>query len=111
MSVVLPSSAFRFTVSWREGTAEPDYRVSLAVPELQGRSLPVKVHFLLRHAELASDAVDGRIQALTLALSQMGDRVAVRLGLSRSFQAPPGRADSVCWLMADGFFSLNDPQR
>ena len=33
--------------------------------------------------------------------------VAVRLGLLRSFASGPG--EGVCWLMADGFFSLTDP--
>jgi hypothetical protein len=47
---------------------------------------------------------------LTLAVEQMGEQVAVRLGLSRGFRSMPGRAESVCWLMADGFFSSNDPQ-
>jgi hypothetical protein len=110
VSLVVPSRAIRFSVSWREGAAEPDCRVCLAVPELQGRSLPVKDHFLLRRAEMASEAADGRIRALTLAVTQMGEQVAVRLGLSRSFQATPARTESVCWLMADGFFSFNDPQ-
>lgn len=110
VSLVVPNRAIHFTVSWREGAPEPDCRVSLEVPQLQGRSLPVKDHFLLCRAESASSAAAGRIQALTLAVSQMGEQVAVRLGLSRSFQASPGRAESVCWLMADGFYSLNDPQ-
>jgi hypothetical protein len=110
VSLIVPARAIQFTVSWREGAAEPDCRACLAVPELQGRSLPVKDHFLLRRAELASDATEGRIQALMLAIAQMGEQVAVRLGLSRSFQATPGRAESVCWLMADGFFSFSDPQ-
>lgn len=110
VSIVVPNGAIRFSVSWREGTPEPDTRVSLAVPELEGRSLPVKDHFLLQRAELASSAAEGRMRALSLAVNQMGAEVAVRLGLSRSFQATPGRAESVCWLMADGLFSLNDPQ-
>jgi hypothetical protein len=110
VSLVVPSHAIRFTVSWREGTAEPDCRASLAVAELQGRTLPVKDHFLLRRAELASSAPEGRIQALTFALAQMGGDVAVRLGLSRSFLATPFRTESACWVMADGFFSFNDPQ-
>ncbi|HTU19866.1 MAG TPA: hypothetical protein VMG10_17520 [Gemmataceae bacterium] len=109
-SLVVPAGAIHFSVSWRNGTAEPDTRVSLAVPELAGRSLPVKDHFLLRRAELASSALEGRIQALSLAVAQMGAEVVVRLGLSRSFQATPSRAESSCWLMADGFFSFNDPQ-
>ena len=51
-------------------------------------------------------------QALTLALGQMGDSVAVRLGVTRPFapQEGPGRTPGLCWLMADGFFSLTDPQ-
>ncbi len=102
--------AIHFTASWRDGTPEPDYRVTLAVPGLEGRSLPVKDHFLLQRGEIASSDVYGRIRALTLAVGQMGEQVAVRLGLSRSFQATPTRAESVCWLMADGFFSFNDPQ-
>lgn len=110
VSVLVPSRAIRFTASWRDGTPEPDYRVSLAVPHIEGRSLAVKDHFLLQRAELASSAVEGRIQALTFAVAQMGAEVVVRLGLSRSFQATPTRAESVCWLMADGFFSFNDPQ-
>ena len=110
VSIVVPAGAIRFSVSWREGTPEPDARVSLAVPELEGRSLPVKDHFLLQRAELASSAAEGRMHALTLAVAQMGAEVVVRLGLSRGFQATPGRAESVCWLMADGFFSFSDPQ-
>lgn len=110
ISLVVPARAIRFSISWREGAPEPDCRVCLAVPELQGRSLPLKDHFLLRRAEVASDAVEGRIQALTFAVAQMGEQVVVRLGLSRSFQSTPGRAESVCWLMADGLFSFNDPQ-
>jgi hypothetical protein len=109
-AVVVPLRAIRFTASWRDGAPEPDYRVSLAVPDLEGRSLPVKDHFLLRCAEDASPNVEGRVRELTRAVTQMGEQVAVRLGLSRSFQATPARAESVCWLMADGFFSLNDPQ-
>lgn len=110
VTIIVPVGAIRFSVSWREGTPEPDTRVSLDVPELEGRSLPVKDHFLLQRAELASSAPEGRMGALSLAVTQMGAEVAVRLGLSRSFQATPGRTESVCWLMADGFFSLNDPQ-
>jgi hypothetical protein len=110
-SVVVPGRAIQFTASWREGTPEPDYRVNLAIAGLEGRSMPVKDHFLLQRAEIAYSDIYGRIRALTLAVAEMGEEVAVRLGLSRGFQATPGRAESVCWLMADGFFSLHDPQR
>lgn len=108
--VLVPTRAIRFTASWRDGTPEPDYRVTLAIPGLEERSLPVKDHFLLQRAEDASPSVDGRIRQMTFAVGQMGEQVAVRLGVSRGFQATPARAESVCWLMADGFFSLNDPQ-
>jgi len=108
--LVVPARAIQFSVSWREGALEPDCRVSLDVPDLQGRSMPVKDHFLLWRAEQASSTVAGRIKALNLAVAQMGEQVAVRLGLSRSFQATASRAESACWLMADGFFSFNDPQ-
>ena len=106
----IATHAIRFTASWRDGTPEADYRVSLNVPELQGCSLPVKDHFLLRRAESASSTVGGRIETLNRILADMGAEVAVRIGLSRSFQAAPGRAECACWLMADGFFSFNDPQ-
>ena len=109
-SVVVPAQAIHFTASWRDGTPEPDYRVAIDVPGLEGRSLPVKDHFLLREAENASAEVYGRIRALTVAIERMGEQVAVRLGLSRGFQSTPGRAECACWLMADGFFSFNDPQ-
>ncbi len=110
VSVFVPAGAIRFAASWREGTPEPDYRVSLAVPDMEDCSLAVKDHFLLQRAELASSGVEGRIQALAFAIAQMGAEIVVRLGLSRSFQSTPSRAESVCWLMADGFFSFNDPQ-
>jgi hypothetical protein len=109
-SALVPAGGITFSASWREGTPEPDYRVTLALPGLTGRSLPVKDHFLLRRAELASTNLDRRIQELTLAVRQMGDPVLVRLGLSRAFQTSPGRTQGVCYLMADGFFSYNDPQ-
>jgi hypothetical protein len=109
-TIVVPGRAIRFTASWREGAPEPDYRVTLAVAGLEERSLPVKDHFLLKRAEIASSDIYGRIRALTLAVAQMGEDVAVRLGLSRSFQATPGQSASVCWLMADSFFSFHDPQ-
>jgi hypothetical protein len=99
-----------FTASWRDDAPEPDYRVSLRLPGLEGRSLPVKDHFLLRRAEAASTSLDGQVKAMTLAVRQMGEQVLVRLGLSRGFQAAPGHSEGVCWLMADGFFSFDDPQ-
>jgi hypothetical protein len=40
----------------------------------------------------------------------MGERVAVRLGVSRSFFPSDQRAAAKCWLMVDGLFSTADPQ-
>jgi hypothetical protein len=63
---------------------------------------------LLCQAERHSDDTDERIRYLNGAVARMGPRVVVRLGLSRAFAAEgqPGR----CWLMANGFFSADDPQ-
>jgi hypothetical protein len=109
-TVTIPAERIVFTVAQRDGVAEPDYRVTLPVRHREGRILSVKDHFLLQRAELASPTLEGRRRALELAVRQMGPQVVVRLGLSRAFQATPGRAPSACWLMADGFFSLADPQ-
>jgi hypothetical protein len=109
-SVLVPAGGVTFSASWREGVPEPDYRVKLAVPGLEGRALAVKDHFLLRRAEMASTDLERRVQEMTLAVGQMGDPVLVRLGLSRAFQPTAGRTQGVCYLMADGFFSFTDPQ-
>ena len=109
-TVVVPGRCIHFAASWRDGAPQPDYRVTLEIAGLEGRSLPVKDHFLLQRAEIASEDVYRRIRALTLAVGQMGEQVAVRLGLSRDFQAAPGHGVRACWLMADGFFSFTDPQ-
>jgi hypothetical protein len=108
-TLVVPSNRLRFAVTWREGALEPDTRVELPLPDLGNRWLPVKDHHLLLKAERAGNDVEQRIKILTAAVQQMGEQLAVRLGLSRSFQGyldQPG----MCWLMADGFFSLLDPQ-
>lgn len=109
-TVVTSPDRVRFGGLWREGADAPDHRVCLDVPGLEGRSLPLKDHFLLGRAERAAADLDGRLRELERAVALMGDRVAVRLGLSRAFQGDPGRAPAACWLMADGFFSLDDPQ-
>jgi hypothetical protein len=105
---VVPSNRLRFDATWREGSFEPDIRVELPLPGLGPRWLPVKDHHLLLTAERASSDIEHRMKILNGVVRQMGEQVAVRLGLSRSF---PGRADrpGMCWLMADGFFSLSDP--
>src|SRR5262249_54316992 len=108
-TVAVPGNCISFTAVQREGVAEPDVRVTLPLPTLGERVLPVKDHHLLLRAEQASQELEGRLSALALAVAQMGERVAVRLGLSRPFQGEVGRAPAACWLMADGFFSLTDP--
>ena len=109
---VVPGAAVSFHVSERLGAPEPDYRATLAVPGLEGRSLSLKDHFLLRRAEAAGGDPEARCRALTAAVQGMGDRLAVRLGLSRAFAPSYGApaANGRCWLMVDGIFSLTDPQ-
>jgi hypothetical protein len=109
-TVVVPAREVSFSVAWRDGCAGPDFRVSLPVPGFAPRILPLKDHFLLRQAETASTNPDGQVRTLQYALRQLGDQVAVRLGLSRPYSATGGAAEGACWLMADGFFSFSDPQ-
>jgi hypothetical protein len=109
-SIVVPSAEVHFLPPlWREGASQPDYRVSLPLPGLDQRILPLKDHFLLCRAERARDNPDDRPAFLEQAVRLMGARVVVRLGLSRSFPAANGQPGR-CWLMADGFFSPDDPQ-
>jgi hypothetical protein len=103
------SAGVEFRVARREGAGEADVRVQLPLAPLGERTLPLKDHFLLRRAEPAGDAA-AVAAALTAAVRDMGAEVAVRLGLSRAFQNEPQQGEGVCWLMADGFFSLTDPQ-
>jgi hypothetical protein len=108
-SVVVPAEEVHFTALWRDGASEPDYRVRLPLPGLGTPILPVKDHFLLCRAEAQAGDLDARLHFLASAVRQMGRQVLVRLGLSRAISfagGQPGR----CWLLADGFFSLEDPQ-
>jgi hypothetical protein len=109
VSVLVPSREVHFSASWREGAGEPDYRVSVPVPGLGPRIIPVKDHFLLCRAELEARDVERRVRFLDEEVRRMGESVVARLGLSRAFacgNGQPGR----CWLMADGFFSPDDPR-
>jgi hypothetical protein len=108
-SIIVPSADVHFTALWRDGADQPDYRVSLPLPGLDRRILPVKDHFLLCRAEKTHADVDDRLRFLADAVRLMGAHVVVRLGLSRSFPAANGQPGR-CWLMADGFFSPDDPQ-
>jgi hypothetical protein len=109
-SLVVPSSEIRFKPpQCRGGADQPDYHAYLTVPGHGECILPVKDHFLLCRAEKAWPNLDDRPGFLTEAVHLMGHQVVVRLGLSRSFPTARG-APGRCWLMADGFFSLDDPQ-
>jgi hypothetical protein len=109
-SVVVHSAEVHFTTRWRDGCDQPDYCVRLPVPDLDERILPVTDHFLLCRAERCyTSDIDARARFLDDAVRLMGHQVLVRLGLSRSFPAAAGQPGR-CWLMADGFFSLDDPQ-
>jgi hypothetical protein len=108
-SVIVLSREVHFTALWRDGTDQPDYRVSLPLPGHDRRILPVKDHFLLCRAEKCCPDLDDRLRFLADAVRLMGHEVVVRLGLSRSFATANGQPGR-CWLMADGFFSLDDPQ-
>ncbi|MCI0459824.1 MAG: hypothetical protein L0Z62_22980 [Gemmataceae bacterium] len=109
VTVRVPSGRIDFAASWREWQADPDVRVKLPLADLGERVLAVKDHHLLRKAEEAGD-LERRVERLRQIVRGMGEQVAVRLGLSRAFQNESGPAPTGCWLMADGFFSLSDPQ-
>jgi len=111
-TLVIDRRSLSFSGVTRQGRAGPDYRVTLELPGLGPRRLPVVDHFLLAAAALAGEDVTIRLRELERIVGQMGERIAVRTGLTRPY-APQGAsqpAAAVCWLMADGFFSLDDPQ-
>lgn len=108
-TVIVPSAQLGFAGCRRAVALEPDFRVTLSIPGVGERSLPVKDHHLLRHAESVVQLIDEQVRTLTESVRHMGASIAVRLGLSRGFQSGEG-TNSLCWLMADGFFSLEDPQ-
>jgi hypothetical protein len=109
-TVHVPAGGIRFCASRRDGVADADVRVSVPLPGLGERLLSVKDHHLLARAERAATDLEGQVAALNTAVQQMGERVAVRLGVSRSFQPADQRAPAKCWLMVDGLFSAADPQ-
>jgi len=108
-TLIVSGREITFHANLREGEPEPDVRVKLHVPGLESRFLPVKDHHLLCRAEQGNTGLQEMLQTLNEAVASMGDRVAVRLGLSRAFSPRPD-CEGFCWLMADGFFSLADPQ-
>ncbi len=108
-TLMAPVGQIRFRAGRRtRESAATSIRVELPFPDLGLRTLPVTDHHLLSWAEQQSPRPEDQVDFLNGLVRQMGDRVAVRRGLSRPFAhegAPP-----VCWLMANGFFSMADPQ-
>jgi hypothetical protein len=106
---VTPAEQIRFRTSQRAGgSAETSIRVTLPFPRFGLRTLPVTDHHLLTRAEQQVPRPGDRAEVLDNLVRKMGDTVAVRLGLSRPFAGegqPP-----VCWLLANGFFSLTEPR-
>jgi hypothetical protein len=109
-TLLVPSQALSFGVSWRDGAGGPDFRVKLPLLDLGERVLPIKDHHLLLRTQQAGTDLDAQVEVLTALVRRMGEQVAVRVGLSRAFQAEDDHGQSQCWLMADGFFSLSEPQ-
>lgn len=106
----VPSDRIVFSVSRREGMEESEVRIGLRIPPLDDRLLPMKDHHLLLKIEQGNLTLTEQAQLLTQTVRQMGEQVAVRLGLSRPFQFNPTSTETRCWLMIDGLFSLTDPQ-
>jgi hypothetical protein len=108
VTVRVPADAVHFAPHRNDATGATDVRVTLPVPDLGERILPVKDHHLLSRAERAAAGPDDRARLLQDAVRAMGPTLAVRLGLSRPHAY--GAGPPVCWLMADGFFAWDDPQ-
>jgi len=108
-TLLVPGGQIRFRTDPRaRASAATTIRVELPLPDLDLRTLPVTDHHLLTWAEQQAPRPGDQAEALNGLVRQMGEVVAVRLGLSRSFAGEGQRP--VCWLMANGFFSLADPQ-
>lgn len=110
VTVLVPTRQVSFGACRRDGAAEPDFRVKLPLGELGERVLAVKDHHLLLRAQQVGPDLDRQLERLHALVAGMGEQVAVRLGLSRSFGYEGAHTAPACWLMADGFFSLADPQ-
>jgi hypothetical protein len=109
-TVLVPSRRIAFDACRRDGADEPDFRVKLPLADLGERVLAVKDHHLLLRAQQAGPGLDDQLDRMRALVRGMGEQVAVRLGLSRAFHNEHSAAAPACWLMADGFFSLADPQ-
>jgi hypothetical protein len=110
-TVMVRSAELQFTVDECQGAGESrlQYHVRLNLPRQQSAILAVTDHFLLCQAEQHSPDLDTRRQFLDAAVRAMGERIYVRLGLSRAISFTPDQPGH-CWLMADGFFSPDNPQ-
>jgi hypothetical protein len=109
-SVAVRQKQIEIFVQRREYKPEADYRVRLHVPDLEGLVIPFKDHFLLVRAEQEAPTDAGRLLAIQSEIARMGEPVLVRLGVSRPYAQAGSASLPVCWLMADGFFSMSDPQ-
>src|SRR5262249_39254732 len=63
-TLVLPAAQVRFSVTRRDGVLEPDVRVTLPLPGLGERTMPVKDHYLLLRAEQAGAPLEAQEAAL-----------------------------------------------
>jgi len=108
--VAVPAGSIVFSCTAKREREQPAYRVSFELPDLGRLNLPVTDHFLLQRAEMAGETPTVRLAALTSIVQWMGDPVVVRLGLSRPYRGDSSQGAEVCWVMANGFFSLTDPQ-
>ena len=109
-TLVVPRSQITFGACRRGWASEADFRVTLPIPELGQRTLPCKDHHLLARTEQNGGSLDRQLADLRNMVGCMGEQIAVRLGLSRPFQQEDSPDPPRCWLMADGFFSLENPQ-
>lgn len=108
-TLLAPAEQIQFHVGQRDRhSREPRIRVNLPFPGLGVRTLPVTDHHLYCRVEQQASRLEDQAELFNGLIRQMGEIVAVRLGLSRPFGSEEQSA--ACWLMANGFFSLADPQ-
>jgi hypothetical protein len=110
VTVSVPQKEIAFAVASKPGSSDLLYRVKLNVPGLRDYLLPLKDHFLIERARQTAVTGEKQRQEFSRIVGEMGDQVAVRIGLSRAYSATGQEEDAVCWLMADGFFSAINPQ-
>lgn len=109
-TILVPARRIAFDACQRDGAEAPDFRVKLPLGDLGDRVLAVKDHHLLQRAQEAGADLDHQLDRIRSLVQGMGEQVAVRLGLSRAFLNEQTSSAPACWLMADGFFSLANPQ-